>query len=88
MIIVKMIQRMPYAKEKITINDAKVQKKGLKIHEQFAIIKLCIKLNSILNIIHTRFIPNIEERKIMLYISIYKTDNMEYSTSLGGNEVK
>ena len=71
MIIVKMFQRMPYAKQKITINDAKVQQKGLKIYDQFAIIKLWIKLNSILYIIHTRFRPNIEERNIMLYICIY-----------------
>ena len=52
---------MPHAKEKLHTNGAKVNKKGLKIHDRFAIIKLWIKLNSTLHIKHITVLPNIEK---------------------------
>ena len=55
MIMVKMFQRTPHAKKKIPSNGATVHQKDLKSHEQFAITKSWIKLNSILYIIHIRF---------------------------------
>ena len=57
---------MLHAKEKLPTNGAKVNKKGWKIHDRFAIIKLWIKLNSTLHIIHTTLQSNIEERNMML----------------------
>ena len=66
-----------HAKEKLPTNGTKVHTKCLEIHESFLIIKLWIKLNSILYITHIRVCPNIEERDFNLYIWIYKTDKME-----------
>ena len=44
-----------HAKEKLPTNGAKVHTKGLQIHEEFLIIKLWIKLNATLHIIHNSF---------------------------------
>ena len=61
-----MCHNMPHDKEKLPTNGAKVNKKGLKIHDRFAIIKLWIKLNSTLHIKHITILPSIEKWNMML----------------------